>query len=464
MSDNQYWSHAGCYGDQVVKTPNMDRIAHEGVRFTNAFCNSPSCSPSRAGMLTGQDTWRLKEGADLWSILSTEYKTYPDLLEASGYQVGFQGKGWGPGSFEASGRKRNPGGDEYKSFAEFMKGKHEGGAWTYWLCSHEPHRPYDVGIGIRSGIDPKKIIVPGYLPDHPEVRKDIADYYYSIEMFDKQIGDAIEVLKQSGELDNTVLVICSDNGWQMPRGLANLYDFGTHVPLIISWPGRFKSNVVSDHLVTLNDLAPTFLKLAGLTPPAEMTGASLLPVIEKDAPEAAQRDFVVLGRERHAFVRRHGLGYPGRALRTKQFLYIKNYEPDRWPAGDPPLYGDIDPYMFNWTGPAKVYMVANKDNPAVKPFFDLGMGKRPGEELFDVEKDPDQLHNLAYDSAYKEIKAKLASQMKEYLVKTNDPREVGGDTGLWDRAPYFSDIDKRAHPTEENRKALGLDSVYDYLK
>ncbi|MCF3110027.1 sulfatase [Niabella sp. CC-SYL272] len=465
MSDNQSAGHVGVYGDSTVRTPNMDKVAGEGVRFTNAFCSSPSCTPSRAGFLTGQDIWRLEEGADLWSILPTKYPLYTDLLEASGYEIGFQGKGWGPGSFEANGRKRNPGGNPYESFDQFLKQKKQGTPWTYWISSHEPHRPYEVGVGARSGIDPQKVKVPSYLPDAPDVRTDIADYYHSVEVFDKELGDALAVLKQSGELENTIVVVCSDNGWQMPRGLANLYDFGTHVPLIISWPGKFKKATVAGGLVTLNDLAPTFLQLAGVPVPAEMTAKSLLPLLDNNSKESfPDREFVVLGRERHAFVRQHGMGYPGRAIRTRQYLYIRNYEPGRWAAGDPPLYGDIDPYMLNYPGPAKFYMIANKDNPAVKPLFELGMGKRPAEELFDITRDPYQLHNLAADPAYKNVKEKLAAQMQAYLVKTKDPRATGGDVSVWDKAPYFSDIDKRAHPSPEAIKQFKLDSVYDYLK
>lgn len=462
MSDNQSWNHVGSYGDKTVRTPNMDLIAKQGVRFTNAFCSSPSCTPARAAMLTGQDIWRLEDGANLWGVLPVKYKVYPDLLEESGYAIGFQGKGWGPGSFEANKRPRNPAGNEFKSFAEFLKNKAEG-PWCYWVSSHEPHRPYVVGSGSKAGIDPAKVTVPGYLPDHPEVRKDIADYYAAVEMFDRELGTVLDELKKSGQLENTVIVVCSDNGWQMPRGLANLYDFGTHVPLIISWPGKFKQNVVADNLVTLNDLAPTFLQLGNVPVPADMTGKSLLPIVEEGKKEEKQRDYVVLGRERHAFVRQHGLGYPGRAIRTKDYLYIKNYEPARWPAGDPPLYGDIDPYMLNYPGPAKFYMIANKNTPAVKPLFELGFGKRPAEELFDVKKDPDQLHNLAADPALAKVKAELAAQMNAYLVQSKDPRTLNGKL-IWDSTPYFSEIDKTPRPSADAQKQFKLDSVYNYLK
>lgn len=465
MSDNQSAEHAGCYGDKTVRTPNMDKMAAGGVRFTNAFCSAPSCTPSRAGFLTGQDIWRLKEGADLWSILPMEYQLYPDLLEASGYQVGMQGKGWGPGSFEANGRKRNPGGNMFNSFEEFLKTKKKDAPWTYWISSHEPHRPYVEGSGTKAGIDSTKVKVPGYLPDVPAVRGDIADYYAAVEHFDRELGQALDELQQSGELDNTIIVVCSDNGWQMPRGLANLYDFGTHVPLIISWPRKFKKGTVTDQLVTLNDLAPTFLELAGLPIPEAMTGKSLLPVVdEKPVSAGPDRDFVVLGRERHAFVRRHGMGYPGRAIRTKDYLLIRNNEPDRWPAGDPPFYGDIDPYMLNWPGETKYYIMEHKNDPAVKPFFDLGMGKRPEIELFNIKDDPYALHNLADNPKYAIIKADLISKMDAYLVKTKDPRAIGGDTKVWDIAPYFSEPDKTPRPSKEMQRRFKLEPAYDYLK
>lgn len=307
--------------------------------------------------------------------------------------------------------------------------------------------------------------MPAYLPDVPSVRGDISDYYAAVERFDQQVGATLAELKKSGELDNTVVVVCSDNGWQMPRGLANLYDFGTHVPLIISWPGKFKQKAVSDGLVTLNDLAPTILQLAGVTIPAAMTGKSLLPVLdEKPATKAVDRDFVVLGRERHAFVRQHGLGYPGRAIRTKDFLLIHNIYPDRWPAGDPPFYGDIDPYMLNWPGETKYYIMEHKTNPAIKPFFNMGMGKRPEIELFDIKKDPYELNNLANDPKYATIKADLMKKMTGYLVETKDPRAIGGDVSIWDKAPYFSDVDKKPRPSKEMQLRFKLDSAYDYLK
>ncbi|RAV28933.1 sulfatase family protein [Sinomicrobium soli] len=461
MSDNHNWDHLGIYGDKVVKTPNIDKVARQGVRFNNAFCNSPSCTPARASMLTGQDIWRIEDGANLWGILPVKFEVYPDILEAAGYQVGFDGKGWGPGSYEANGRPRNPGGNRYDDFNTFLKSKKEGQPWHYWFNSLHPHRPYEVGSGQKAGIDLSRIEVPPYLPDTGDVRLDMADYYAAIQLFDQEVGAIMEALKNSGELDNTIVVICSDNGWQMPRGLANLYDFGTRVPLIVYWPERLKKNGSLENLVTLKDLAPTFLDVAGVDIPEYMTGKSLLPLFEDK--EYTKRDFVVYGRERHAFVRQHGLGYPGRAIRTRDFLYIRNYEPSRWPAGDPPLYGDVDPYMLNYPGPAKFYILKNKDKPSARKAFDLAFAKRPADELYDIKNDPYQLHNLAADPEYAALKDSLLSRMVTYLRSTGDPRETGGKI-IWDDTEYFSEIDKTPRPSEEAIRIFDLDSIYNYLE
>ena len=199
MSDNHYAYHLSCYGDQVVQTPNIDNIASLGVRFNNAFCAAPSCSPARAGLLTGQDSWRLEEGANLWGILPDKFTFYTDLLEESGYFVGSQGKGWGPGSVEDSGRKTNHGGKKYNSFDTFLMANRSGGPWCFWYSSQDPHRPYNVGSGVASGMDLNKIKVPPFLPDNDITRGDIADYYYEIQNFDRQVGNILKTLEESGQ-------------------------------------------------------------------------------------------------------------------------------------------------------------------------------------------------------------------------------------------------------------------------
>ena len=464
MSDNQSWNHLGCYGDPVVKTPAIDRIAEQGVKFTNAYCAAPSCSPARAGMLTGQDIWRLEEGANLHGILPHKFPIYTDMLRSAGYFVGSQGKGWGPGSIKDSGREFNPAGKKYKSFKEFLSANKENKPWTFWFSSHKPHRPYEVGSGVASGMDLKKVKVPGYLPDNDIVKSDMCDYYLEVQRFDGQVEEILKSLKDSGEWDNTVIIICSDNGWQMSRGLANLYDFGTRVPLIFYWKNHFPGARTINDFANLNDLAPTFLQLAGLNIPEDMTAKSLLDVLQSDKQGRVdnERDYIVTARERHALCRMNGLGYPGRAIRSDDYLYIRNYEPDRWPAGDPPLFGDVDAHMQHYPSPTKNYILAHKNETGIDVLYKLAFAKRPAEELYNVNDDPDQMINLAYSEDYKDIKNKIAQRMEQYLRDTGDPRVIGGKI-IWDTIKYYAPKDFKPHPSKEAIKRFGLKEEYNYF-
>lgn len=463
MSDNHSANHLGAYGDKVLKTPNIDRVAEEGILFNNAYCNSPSCSPARAAMLSGQDNWRLGEAANLWGGFP-KVKVYTELMADAGYHVGIEGKGWGPGNAEANGWENNPGGVRYDSFEEFYNEIEKGKPWMYWYSSRDPHRPFRKEGWKKSKIDLQTIEVPPYLPDTEEVRKDIADYYYEIQLFDREVSSYMSLVGEMGQLENTIIIICSDNGWQMPRGLANLYDFGTKIPLIISWPDHFIGDRQIEDFVSLNDFAPTFLELVGIDVPSEMNAKSFVNILtsENGGRIDEDRNFVVTGRERHAFVRKDGAGYPGRAIRTDNYLYIRNYEADRWPAGDPPLFGDVDAHMLHYPAPTKFYMLTHKDDDEVKPLFDMAFGMRPEEELFDLAKDPYQQINVTDMPEYQDIKKKLSNQLNEYLVTSGDPRETES-TFDWDGAAYYMEGDKRPRPGEVAIEVLGLEEEYDYL-
>jgi N-sulfoglucosamine sulfohydrolase len=464
MSDNHSWNHLGCYGDPVIKTPFIDQLSDEGVRFTNAFCSAPSCTPARASMLSGQDIWRLEEGANLWGTLPAKFKVYTDMLEAAGYLVGYEGKGWGPGDYKAGGRTRNPAGEHFNSFEEFYNEKEKGQPFCYWYSSRDPHRPYKSGGWEKEGIDPGDIVVPPYLPDNEDVRKDIGDYYAEIQQFDRDVASYIQLVNEMGQLENTLVVVCSDNGWQMPRGLANLYDFGTRIPLIVYMPERYKGGRVIDDFVSLNDFAPTFLELAGISVPDYMTARSLVDLLasDKEGIVDKQRDYMVTARERHAFVRQGGTGYGARSIRTHDFLYIRNYEPDGWPAGDPPLYGDVDAHMLHYPCPTKMYFLKHKDQEGVKELFKLAFGKRPAEELYDLNKDPFQMINIAQEAEYREIKEMLSDKLTRHLKENGDPRELGGEM-KWIGAPYYAERDKTPTPSEEARSALNLEEAYSYM-
>ncbi len=461
MSDNHCWNHLGCYGDTVVRTPNIDRIAEHGVRFTHAFCSAPSCTPARAGMLTGQDIWRLEQGANLWGILPKKFATFTDCLRTAGYQAGYQGKGWGPGSYQAAGRVENPAGEKFDSFESFLSANASNAPWFYWFSSRNPHRPYGVGSGLQAGLDPDKVNVPAYLPDTREGRSDICDYYREIEEFDAQVGEFLNLLQSSGQSENTIILICSDNGWQMPRGLANLYDFGTRIPLVFSWKNQIPEKRIVDDFVNLNDLAPTILEVSGAGSLPDMTAKSLVPLLmsEKSGHLDPDRNFIVTGRERHAWCRQNGQGYPARALRTETFLYIRNFEPDRWPAGDPPLFGDVDAHMLHYPCPTKLFILEKRDDEKYRPFFESGFAKRPAEELYDLSVDPEQLHNVAEQAQYQQMRKKMRQQLDDYLVKTRDPRLTGEEL-IWDKARYFAKKDFTPKPSPEARKRLGLKPEY----
>jgi arylsulfatase A-like enzyme len=440
IADDWSWPHAGVYGDQTVKTPNFDRVAREGVLFTRSFCASPSCTPSRGALLTGQAVHRLENGGNLWSLLPKKFACYPDLLEAAGYAVGLTGKGWGPGTLDGSGRTRNPAGPNFPSFEAFLKTVPAGKPFVYWYGSTDPHRPYEPGAGARWGLKAETVAVPPCLPDTPAVREDILDYYFEVERFDRAVGAVLKALEDRGVLDDTLVVVTSDNGMPFPRCKANLYDTGTHMPLAVRWPKRLPKGVTVDAFVSHADLAPTFLEAAGLKPLPEMTGRSLLPLIDGRPEGLDGRDAVFLERERHANVREGNLSYPCRAIRTKEFLYIRNLRPDRWPAGDPVLvhsvgpFGDVDP------SPTKDLILARRDDRDFAWPFRLAFEKRPAEELYDLKGDPHQLENIAGHEAYAGRKADLRDRLDRWMAATGDPlaHDTGSNTGRepFDDYPY----------------------------
>jgi N-sulfoglucosamine sulfohydrolase len=434
LADDWAWPHAGAYGDKVIQTPNFDRVAREGVLFTHAFSAAPSCTPSRAAMLTGQAPHRLEEGGNLHGFLPKKFEVYPNLLEKAGYAVGFSGKGWGPGNFQAGGRTRNPAGPGFKTFADFLKSVPADKPFCFWFGSHDPHRAYQKGSGVKSGMKLEDVFVPPYLPDTPEVRSDILDYYFAAQRFDHDVGELLTLLEASGKSENTLLVISGDNGWPFPHGKANLYDAGTRQPLAIRWPGKVKGGTTNEDFVNLTDLAPTFLEAAGLKPLPEMTGQNLRPLLE--GKKQTGRDAVFVERERHANVRQGDLSYPARAIHTKEFLYIRNFRPDRWPAGDPEMYKAVGPFGDCDNGPSKEFILAHRAEPQFSRFFQLAFAKRPAEELYDLAKDPYQLRNVAAESEYAAEKKKLRRGLDDWMKSTADPR-FSNDDDRWDRYPYF---------------------------
>ena len=455
IADDWGYPHAGCYGDSVVRTPNIDRLARVGVVFEQAYVSSPSCTPSRGAILTGQWHWRLGPAGNLWCVFPKELPTYTRLLSEAGYAVGYSGKGWGPGRSEEGG---NPAGTRFKDFEQFLKQRPSPDEpFCFWIGTIDPHRPYKAGTGKASGLDLNAIELPACFPDNEVIRSDVADYYFEVARFDRVVGNAIESLKKRGLLKNTVVVVTGDHGMPFPRGKSNLYDLGTRVPLVVSWPGHFPGHRRVTDFVSLTDLAPTFLELAGVAVPKEMTGRSLMPQLTSSQSGRIdpQRDHVLTGKERHVPAQEAPDmgGYPCRSIRTDEYLYIRNYRPDRWPNGTPNYekaaipgawYGDTD------NGPTKTDIIEHRrDDKAHEMAYRLAFAKRPTEELYDLRSDPGQLRNVAGDARYAEVKKKLADQLTKELKATNDPREVGGGE-RFDAYPYLGGAPK--HPSFEKRK------------
>ena len=448
ISDDQTWLHTGASGDKCVRTPAFDRVARAGVRFTQAICSSPGCAPSRAAILTGRPPWQLEEAGTHASYFPRKLAVYPDMLARAGYYVGMTGKGAGPAQFE--GWPHNPAGPPFQqrkaetprgvnnndyaaNFDDFLARRPPGRPFAFWFGCNEPHRAYLAGAGVKAGKKLADAALPPFFPDTEQIRSDILDYYMEIEHFDRHLGRILTSLEKSGELENTLVVVTSDNGMPFPRAKATMFEYGIHMPLAVACPRLFQGGRVVDDLVSFTDFAPTFLEAAGLPVPAGMTGRSLMNVLASNRSGAVDpaRTHALSGRERHSHSRFDNLGYPARALRTPAFLYIRNFAPDRWPAGDPPGYHDID------DSPTKTRMIELGKTAPGRRFFELTFAKQPAELLYDIRQDPGCLTNLANSPQFAAKKKELAEKLEAELKAQQDPR-VFGNGDIWESYPRHS--------------------------
>tara|TARA_A100001015_G_scaffold197608_1_gene220395 strand:+ start:7058 stop:8623 length:1566 start_codon:yes stop_codon:yes gene_type:complete len=463
IADDHSYPHTSIYGFAETQTPGFDFVAQNGVLFHNAFVAAPQCSPSRAAILTGKNIWELEEAGTHASNFPKKFKVFTEVLAEQGYFVGYTGKPWAPGNWQINGRKLNPVGREFnkhqlkhpptkgirannyiENFKDFFSQKDEGSPFVFWYGAHEPHRVYEYKTGVKSGKNIESVQVPQFLPDTEVVRNDVLDYILEIEHFDNHLHLMINFLKEIGELDNTFIMVTADNGMPFPYAKANVQEFGTHVPLAITLPNGIKRKEVYDP-VALIDLAPTFMELLGLSDAMNTTGKSLMPVLEQDH-HFQHREYVLTGRERHTHARPDNLGYPARAIRTQEFLYVYHFESDRWPQGDPvpqnpendqrnkvagfkslyPGYHDVD------QSPSKDEVMAI----AQSNYFELAFAKRPQEQLYDIKNDPYCTQNIAILPEYKEVINKLKQQLMNDLMEQGDPRVSGNP--IFDSYPRYS--------------------------
>ena len=470
IADDQSFAHTSNQGAAELNTPNFDRVAKSGVIFNNAYTNVSSCAPSRASILTGRNIWELEEGGLLFGALPKKYTTFSTLLSQNGYSTGHSGKGYMPANknepyqtrplapefnhIKMDAPKNMSNKDYAENFNAFLSNKEKDKPFFFWFGSHEAHRGYDAGSGARAGKDISKIEVPGFLPDNELIRNDIADYYNEIEWFDSHLGRMIKALEEAGELENTIIIVTADNGMPFPRAKGTCYDYGTHMPLAICWGNKIKGGNHVDDFISFTDFAPTLLEAAGIAVPEDITGNSFLEVLlsNKSGQIDPKRDRVFTALERHTYCRPGGAPYPIRTIRKGDWLYMINFEPDRWPSGNPDFasphqgfYGDID------AGPSREYLIVNKDEASVKFYADLSLEKRPEVELYNVKEDPYQLHNLASADTYANLCIELKTDLFAYLKKTNDPRMRGESP--WDNYPYFFDGFEKEHlkPVKERQ-------------
>lgn len=489
----------------AVQTPNFDRVAREGVLFRKAFVSAPSCTPCRSALLSGQHFWRTGRGSILrGAVWDYSNPSYALLLRDAGYHLGETYKVWGPGTpndapYGAGKHAYEKAGGRFNQFSKnvtalvasgtpleaakqallaevrgnlnaFLADRKPGQPFCYWFGPTNTHRKWQKGSGQKLwGINPDTLKgkMPAFLPDVPEVREDFADYLGEAQAVDAALGVMLARLTEIGELDNTLIVVSGDHGAPgFPHGKCNLYDFGAGVSLAIRGPGVTGGRVVDD-LVTLPDLAPTFLEVGGLTPPAVMTGRSLVNLLRssKSGQVEAARDAVYIGRERHVEnARADYLPYPQRAIRTHDFLYIINFRPDRWPLGDPyRLDGANPPSIEELTeetrttfpdddaGPTKAWLVTMRNDPQWKRHFDWAYAKRPREELYDLKSDPQQTTNVAADPRYAATRAKLENRLMGELQRTGDPRLV--DNGKFYETPPMSGPTTDTGATKSGKKA-----------
>ncbi len=435
IADDWSYPHAGAYGDPVVQTPNFDRLASGGMLFTNAYCASPSCSPSRASILTGRYPHQNGAMGNLWSEFAADATVYTRQLEAAGYLVGHDQKGWGPGDWRSTGWPHNPAGKQYADITDLLAEREGGQPFCYWFGSQDPHRTYKTNLGAWTGMEADSVVVPGFFPDLPCVRNDMLDYYAEVERFDRHVGEVVELLESKGELDNTLIIVTSDNGMPFPRAKANLYDYGTRMPFVAHWPDRIPAGSVRESYLNLASLAATFVQAAELPVPAGMTLPGILDQLTDASVKGAEEVF--LERERHAQVRADSGSYAVRAIRNDSFLYLRNFFPERWPAGDPEAvlsvgaYGDVDNSITKM-------LILDRQSPSgdTTDYYRLAFAKRPPIELYDLEMDPYQLVNLASVPAYAGPEAMLATRLRNFMEASNDPRLQDPRSLYWDTVRY----------------------------
>ncbi|WP_119079958.1 sulfatase family protein [Chitinophaga alhagiae] len=462
IMDDATYRHMGAYGCSWVKTPNFDRVARQGLLFTRAYTPNAKCAPSRSCIITGRNPWQLEAAANHWSYFPSNYKTLAEALSDKGYAVGYSGKGVAPVVARTAagaprellvkaynGARTTPPTsgisviDYAANFDTFLNGAAGQQPFFFWYGGLEPHRGYEYGSGIAKGNKRLEDIpasdLPASWPKSDSVTTDLLDYAFEIEYFDAQLGKMLASLEKRGLLENTLVIVTSDNGMAFPRVKGQEYEYSSHLPLAVMWadgirhPGR-----EVNHLISFIDFAPTILEVAGIPATAAgmqpLTGSSFAGILFSSGGQAegyTPRTHVLIGKERHDVGRPHDAGYPIRGMVTDSLLYLHNFETGRWPAGNPETG-----YLNCDGGPTKTVVLQTVFSAGDDARYWLwSFGKRPAEELYNIARDPECLRNLAADPRQNQPLPQLKATLFSMLQQQRDPR-MAGNGKVFDAYPY----------------------------
>ena len=401
----------GVYG-HPVHSPHLDRIAVEGIRFTNFYVTTSSCSPSRASIWTGK--YPHTAGApNLWDPLPRGERIIPGYLREKGYFTGNVGKlhlgeargvMYGARQFD---RTYTPKTDRiaeepYSAMDQFLDERPRGRPFFLSVGFKEPHPPFGQRTAPHPH-DPEDVWVPPYLPDLPEVRAEIAQYYDEINYLDGWVGRLMARLRREGLEQNTIVLFLGDNGAPFPRAKTTLFDSGTRVPLIVKWPGHIPPGGVADGLASAIDLLPTILEIVGIDTPVDVQGQSILPILLD--PDAPGRQYVFTVRDWHDF------DDHVRAVRWRHLKYVRNYYPDTplWPATD---------LIAGATYQAMLRLLDRRALPQHQAIFFYAV--RPEEELYDLRNDPFEFQNLVDRTEYREDLEHLREVLDRWVEEHDD--------------------------------------------
>ena len=439
IADDMAWDDCGAYGHATIRTPNIDKLASRGMRFTNAFITASSCSPSRASIITGRYPHNTDAEQLHWP-LPAEQRTFVEILKEAGYWTASAGK-WHLGDAvrdrfdvvheaDVSGFQlptgkagtapamiaREKSGCE--RWLSTLRSRPKGKPFFLWLAALDPHRDYEKGI-IADPHRPEDVVVPPYLPDVPDVREDLALYYDEITRLDDYVGKVMDELASQGVEDNTFILFFSDNGRPFPRDKTTLYDGGIKTPWLVRWPRRVRAGSLCRQLVSSVDIAPTVLALAGLEAQSSFQGCNFSPLLTD--PQKKIRDYV------YAEDHWHDYEDLGRAARSLRYKYIRNDYPDL-PATPPADVGR----SLTFTAMRKLRDEGKLNESQMACFAK----PRPAEELYDTVADPHEMRNLAGDPRYADILAEHRRALDDWskrtafkVPKTRTPDEFDRETG-----------------------------------